>query len=94
MEIVPGAALKGGQPRHTIDVADETLIFRSVPIEDLSPTGAPSSPGPPVSSLPVRRRCSIFCQTANWRTSGLMRLSIFPTARAASSSPKAIGSTG
>ena len=40
MEIVPGAALEGGQARHTIDVADETLIFRSVPIEDPSPTGA------------------------------------------------------
>jgi len=39
MEIVSGAALEGGQARHTIDVAGETLIFRSVHIEDLSPTG-------------------------------------------------------
>ena len=29
-----------GKPRHRIEVADETLIYRSVPIDDLTPTGA------------------------------------------------------
>jgi len=40
MEIVPGAALERGQARLTIEVADQTLRFRSVSIEDLAPTGA------------------------------------------------------
>jgi Multiubiquitin len=40
MGIVPEAALERGQARHTIEVADQTLTFRSVPIEDLAPTGA------------------------------------------------------
>ena len=40
MGIVPEAALERGQARHTIEVADQTLTFRSVPIEDLTPTGA------------------------------------------------------
>jgi Multiubiquitin len=40
MGIVPEAALERGQARHMIDVADQKLTFRSVPIEDLTPTGA------------------------------------------------------
>ncbi len=40
MGIVSEAALERGQARHTIEVADQTLTFRSVSIEDLTPTGA------------------------------------------------------
>ena len=59
MEIVPGAALEGGQARHTIEVADQTLIFRSVPIEDLAPTGAQLAAAAGFSPS-GRRRCFIF----------------------------------
>lgn len=40
MDIVSEAALDRGQNRHHIEIADATLIFRSVPIDDLTPTGA------------------------------------------------------
>ncbi len=40
MGIVPEAALERGQARHMIEVADQTLTFRSVPVEDLAATGA------------------------------------------------------
>ncbi len=39
MENVPEAALDYGEARHKIEVADETLKFRSAWIEDLTPTG-------------------------------------------------------
>ncbi len=39
MENVPEAALDRGEARHKIEVADETLAFRAVWIEDLTPTG-------------------------------------------------------
>lgn len=40
MDIVPEAAVDRGQNRHHIEIADATLTFRSVPIADLTPTGA------------------------------------------------------
>ena len=40
MTHVSEAALDRGRARHQIEVADETLAYRSVPIDDLTPTGA------------------------------------------------------
>lgn len=40
MDAVPDAALTRGDTNKTVEVADETLIFRSVPIGDVTPTGA------------------------------------------------------
>lgn len=40
MSNLPEPALSRGETRHTVEVADETLTFRSVPIGDLTPTGA------------------------------------------------------
>ena len=40
MSNLPEAALSRGETRHAIEVADETLTFRQVPIGDLTPTGA------------------------------------------------------
>jgi Prokaryotic E2 family E/Multiubiquitin len=40
MSNLPEAALSRGETRHAIEVADETLTFREVPIGDLTPTGA------------------------------------------------------
>lgn len=39
MSTIADAALRRGDDRHTIEVADETLTFRSVAITDLTPTG-------------------------------------------------------
>ncbi len=39
MSTTADAALRRGDHRHTIEVADETLVFRSVEIPDLTPTG-------------------------------------------------------
>ena len=67
MEIVPGAALEGGQARHTIDVADETLIFRSVPIEDLKSDGRPACCGRRFRACPAAGSASFFVKR---RTAG------------------------
>ncbi|TAL35810.1 MAG: hypothetical protein EPN98_05940 [Phenylobacterium sp.] len=40
MSNLPEAALSRGDARHNIEVADETLTFRSLTISDLTPTGA------------------------------------------------------
>jgi len=40
MSDVSQAALKRGDARHTIEVADQTLTFRVVSIDDLTPNGA------------------------------------------------------
>lgn len=40
MTDVSEAALGRGKVRHQVEVADETLTYRSVPMDDLTPTGA------------------------------------------------------
>lgn len=82
-----------GQARHTIEVADQTLTFRSVSIEDLTPTGAQLAA---TAGFKHAKQVAVLHILANggWRTSSQMRRSTFATATAVSSSWRSTGSIG